>query len=119
MHPITVKKRVRARDGHRCVKCGMTAEQHRAMYGRTLEVHRTTPGSIYLPELCVTLCCGCHYKEPKSKPGTGEAFKVRVFERYRKSLDKVLPGVPVAMQVRVAVDHMLAQHGLAAPKVLK
>jgi hypothetical protein len=70
MKPFTVKRLVRERDGYRCVHCGMTVEQHKKLCGRTLDVHRLIPGSVYTVEGCVTVCRGCHYKEPKSPPGT-------------------------------------------------
>lgn len=70
-----IKSAVRERDGQQCTKCGMTAEQHQQHYGRTLDVHRTTPGSEYsLDEgVCVTLCRSCHGPEPRRKHG--ERFK--------------------------------------------
>jgi hypothetical protein len=68
---VRLKAAVRARDGYRCRGCGMTADEHRAIYGRTLEVHRIAPGSPYTPDGCVTLCKTCHKAQPKSPRGTG------------------------------------------------
>lgn len=64
-----VKKAVRARDGMRCTMCGKTNEQHVAAHGCVLEVHRTTPGSLYTIEGCVTVCRDCHHTLPRRKPG--------------------------------------------------
>lgn len=72
MNALKIKAAVRARDGHVCTRCGMTAAEHRARTGRTLEVHRRLPGSPYTVDGCVTLCRGCHGKEQKSPPGPGE-----------------------------------------------
>ena len=71
MTDIDIKAAVRDRDGYRCTKCGMTAAEHRERYrGRTLDVHRLSPGSEYTVEGCVTLCRKCHGPEPKQKSGT-------------------------------------------------
>jgi hypothetical protein len=63
---VKTKAAVRARDGYRCAKCGMTNEEHRDKYGRQLDVHRLDPGSIYYPDGCVALCRACHSGEHKS-----------------------------------------------------
>jgi len=62
-----VKKAVRKRDGHKCTECGMTREESRARFGRTLDVHRLIPGSRYTLSGCVTLCRECHKTKPKLK----------------------------------------------------
>ena len=69
---LAVKAAVRARDGKRCVHCGMTDEKHIARYGRTLDVHRVVPGSEYslAPGVCKTLCRPCHALMPKRPRGT-------------------------------------------------
>ncbi len=56
----SVKQQVRERDEHRCVDCGMTAEEQSGYFGRTLHVHRTDPGSSYTVGGCVSLCTCCH-----------------------------------------------------------
>jgi len=66
---LRVKSLVRERDGLACTACGMTADEHRAAFGKTLDVHRTTPGSLYTIEGCVTLCVTCHQSQPSRKPG--------------------------------------------------
>jgi hypothetical protein len=55
-----VKAAVRLRDGMRCIDCDLTNEQHVKRYGRQLDVHRTTPGSPYTLDGCVTACRRCH-----------------------------------------------------------
>lgn len=62
-----IKKSVRARDGFRCTKCGMTNDAHREKFkGRQLDVHRVVPGSVYAVAGCVALCRHCHSTKPKS-----------------------------------------------------
>ena len=60
-----VKAAVRERDGNACVGCGMTAEQHRARYGKRLLVHRKVPGSLYTLAGCETRCVECHGPLPR------------------------------------------------------
>lgn len=64
-----IKDAVRIRDGYRCTKCGMTAAEHRRIYGKTLDVHRIVPGSLYTAEGCVTICRRCHGSQPKRQRG--------------------------------------------------
>lgn len=85
-----VKALVRYRDGYRCVDCGMTAREHIAKYGRTLDVHRIVPGGRYTVKGCVSLCRECHGPKPRSqakpytttlpKPNKGDrhAFTMRL-----------------------------------------
>src|SRR5262249_2633360 len=56
------KKRVRRRDGNRCVVCDIDEQIHEKRYGRILDVHRIVPGSNYSTDwgVCVTLCEVCH-----------------------------------------------------------
>jgi DNA-binding XRE family transcriptional regulator len=65
-----VKRAVRERDGHACTQCGMTDDEHRDQFGRGLEIHRLTPGSIYTVEGCVTLCQPCHGPQPRRPRGS-------------------------------------------------
>lgn len=65
-----VKTAVRARDGFRCVKCGMSESDHLDIYGQIHDVHRKTPGSPYTAADCVTLCRSCHGPEPISPRGS-------------------------------------------------
>jgi 5-methylcytosine-specific restriction endonuclease McrA len=65
-----VKRAVRERDGMRCVSCGMSNAEHLERYGRILDVHRLTPGSLYaVDETCQTLCRPCHGPQPRRKAG--------------------------------------------------
>jgi hypothetical protein len=51
----------------------MSNDAHRERYGRQLDVHRTTPGSPYTVDGCVTLCKSCHGPQPR-RP-RGQRFK--------------------------------------------
>ncbi len=62
---LEIKAAVRKRDGMRCGKCGMDNERHLALYGKSLDVHRLVPRSVYSLGGCVTLCRACHGTEPK------------------------------------------------------
>jgi len=59
---LAIKRRVRRRDGNRCVVCEIDQAIHEKWYGRILEVHRIEPGSDYSTDwgVCVTLCRVCH-----------------------------------------------------------
>lgn len=65
-----IKAAVRERDGFCCVECGMTAADHLARYGKTLQVHRLSPGKPYSIDGCVALCIPCHAPKPRSPYGT-------------------------------------------------
>lgn len=69
MSASTIKEDVRTRDNFRCTECGMMQEEHIALYGKRLEVHRKVPGSPYTLEGCVTLCRTCHYPKPRRRHG--------------------------------------------------
>ena len=70
MTVLEIKALVRFRDGNRCTECGLTNEEHLERYGRSLEVHRKTPGSKYAVADCQTLCRSCHGPKPKRPRGT-------------------------------------------------
>lgn len=78
MHPVTIKNRVRARDGHKCVKCGMTRAESLDRYGCNLDVHRVDPGSAYTIDGCITLCRECHGPEPKSPWGVSGSITINL-----------------------------------------
>jgi hypothetical protein len=71
MTEVEVKEAVRTRDGNACAECGMTNEQHNRTFGRSLEVHRNTPGSPYTVGDCSLLCQPCHRPKPVSARGRG------------------------------------------------
>lgn len=76
---VDVKAIVRHRDGYACTECGMTAEGNFRRYGRNLDVHRVTPGSLYTVDGCVTVCRSCHGDKPRRRPGEGDGgFFVRI-----------------------------------------
>lgn len=121
-----VKAVVRARDNHACTRCGMTARQHKATYGRDLEVHRRTPGTPYTVEGCVLLCRHCHGPEPKRRRGQPDAaYDGRILlaarpskelsdalERFLRSLR--LP-VPMTRVVFTALEEFLEARGFWPP----
>lgn len=47
----------------------MSQDEHRSKFGRGLHVHRTTPGSHYTLEGCVTVCGPCHVTLPRRAYG--------------------------------------------------
>lgn len=62
----SVKKKVRERDKQQCCECGMTAEEHKRRFGRTLHVHRREYSGRYSLgsydiDKCETLCEPCHW----------------------------------------------------------
>lgn len=90
---------VRERDGQACVRCGLTAAEHIERHGRTLQVHRKEPGSLYTLDGCETLCCDCHAPEPKRGRGEPDAEKTRVTIGVRLS---VSPQTHAALRVLAA-----------------
>jgi len=89
-----------------CTECGMTSEQHIAHFKRPLEVHRTTPGSVYSlePGACVTLCRACHGPKPKSRHKSGRSDGVGGY---------VLT-IPVSADLRNALDKAATDAGTNA-----
>lgn len=76
---LDIKAAVRKRDGYRCVHCGMTLAEHRALYRRNLEVHRLVPRTPYQLDSCITVCKPCHAKMPTARTTlTGEFRSLRV-----------------------------------------
>lgn len=65
MDLVKLKDSIRARDGFRCTRCGMTREAHMKEFRRDLEVHRVLPGLWYGENNCVTMCRPCHNAMPK------------------------------------------------------
>src|SRR5437588_11142963 len=59
---LRTKRRIRGRDGNRCVVCQIDEQTHEKRYGQILDVHRIVPESDYSTEwgVCVTLCEVCH-----------------------------------------------------------
>lgn len=86
-----IKAAVRERDGYRCTKCGMTDDQHRDRYGKTLDVHRMPPAEPYTVAGSVTVCKGCHGTEPRVRGGrkaepNGEIRVPRSFKQRVKQI---------------------------------
>lgn len=106
-----VKEAVRERDGYRCTKCGMSEDDHVAETGRRMDVHRTSPGSVYTVAGCVLLCRVCHGPEPKRPTGTvnldgRDDFMVRLPESYRERLTRLVGRTKRKMttEVQLALD---------------
>jgi hypothetical protein len=90
----------------------MSNATHLHHYGRSLDVHRVTPGSEYSLErgACVTLCRICHNPEPKSPKGAnaGKGWFVRLTnltEDQRRSVRilAALQEVPVSTWIKQVV----------------
>ena len=62
------------RDGYKCVKCGMTNEEHLEKWGRSITVHHKDNKGRYSKEKnnkldnLVTLCLRCHGREDAFNP---------------------------------------------------
>jgi len=63
------REKVLERDNHRCRACGMTQEQHKQRYSKSLEVHHVVPLRKFDDPIdanslgnLVTACMGCHRK---------------------------------------------------------
>ncbi len=78
MNEFNVKNAVRNRDGRKCVDCGMTEKEHRKKTGRTLDVHRLVPDSVYAVDGCIALCMVCH------KARHGQEFSFDDFQKSTK-----------------------------------
>lgn len=121
MSKLAVKAAVRERDGNACVECGMSYVAHVFQYGRDLEVHRVTPGSVYTVGGCVTLCMQCHDSKPVRKPGEPDQENpyvcVSVPKRYHSALKELAErlGVSVTEIVRRGVDKELRENGIEPP----
>jgi 5-methylcytosine-specific restriction endonuclease McrA len=81
----TAKKRreVRSRDGDKCVRCGMSREEHQNEYDQNLHVHHVTPARQFddaekrnAMDNLITLCKTCHDTvEEFAKSGLSIDFK--------------------------------------------
>jgi 5-methylcytosine-specific restriction endonuclease McrA len=103
---LRVKRAVRERDGHRCTKCGMTAEEHERRYGRTLDVHRLMPGSLYSVEGCVSFCRPCHGPEPKRPRGAPDLATDKAPVRLPRELFRKMKVIAAHRRIRLA-DYFL------------
>ena len=57
----SLKERIRERDGHKCMNCGITATEHQSKYGRKLGVHHIDYNKANLDEMnLLTLCQLCN-----------------------------------------------------------
>jgi hypothetical protein len=115
-----IKAAVRARDG-RCTGCGLSNQEHVALCGRQLHVHRVQPGSPYSLEGCVCLCKNCHAKAPKRKRGKDDLDSrgdmVRMPFDYHKLL-KVLSrrhSRSLTAELKLALDDYFQKYGLEPP----
>jgi hypothetical protein len=119
MNVLALKEAVRARDGYRCTACGMTNQEHIALHGRQLDVHRKTPGSLYAAdETCTTLCIGCHGPQPRRERGQPDLACTRL----RLSLHVYVPP-PLRRAIEEAAERnrrsLTAELEIALEKHLK
>lgn len=116
MTVLEIKAAVRARDGLKCIECGMTAEQHIERYGVTLDVHRLVPGSKYAIDGCVTLCKKCHgpkEKIPSVVGGSCGYVVCRIPSRYLEPLERAAAAHFRGSRTKeaiAAIDHWLRMH---------
>jgi 5-methylcytosine-specific restriction endonuclease McrA len=114
---IEIKKAVRARDNYACTNCGMTDQQHKATFGRSLEVHRVAPGSPYTVNGCVTLCKPCHGPQPKSPHGSPSSRTFKLPEEHNRRLRQLARRNRrfLGTELAIAVEEYLAKNGLWPP----
>ena len=114
MNVLQIKATVRERDRQRCTECGMTADEHRLTYGRTLDVHRIVPGSEYTLDGCVTLCKPCHSTKPQrvrgTVPRTHTVFRVPMDLYEELSAVAVRNGRRVNQELAIAFQRHVEQH---------
>jgi 5-methylcytosine-specific restriction endonuclease McrA len=115
-----LKAAVRKRDRMRCTECGMSNRRHKTRYGgKSLHVHRLTPGSAYTLAGCVTLCIACHGLMPKRLPGSRD--KTRNMVRLPDDLHQAMKdlarsnGRPLTWEVRQALAAWLRAKGKEPP----
>ncbi len=81
---VGIAREVRARDGHKCMSCGMTNAAHKKWCGQQLEVHHKVPFHNFTDyrkanrkSNLETLCIPCHRKADAAVLGVqlGLAFK--------------------------------------------
>jgi hypothetical protein len=78
---LKLKEKVRARDGNKCVCCGMTGVEHQKAYGCRLHVHRILPGAWYTMRGTETRCRKCHYGVHGEMRRREHLARVRHFEK--------------------------------------
>jgi hypothetical protein len=118
---VEIKALVRHRDGYRCQSCGLAARQSVKKYGRTLEVHRRSPGARYSLKGCVTLCKSCHAEahgdliEPfvRSVAVTVPPPLLKVMDQY---IAENCPAYNRAAVVRMALAQYLERRGFLTMK---
>ena len=123
-----IKASVRARDGFKCAKCGLTNEENIAKSGVCLDVHRRVPASKYTVDGCITLCKPCHRKAhtsgefidgPKgSVEGYGsEPFTFRLHDCLRAQLEKLATrnATRLSTEIIAAMREHLERNGMWPP----
>jgi hypothetical protein len=119
-----VKAAVRWRDRYRCRGCGMRQAEHRGRYGKSLDVHRVIPGSLYTVAGCVTLCKDCHYARPGRQAGEADlaygprtSWAVSLPAAYHAVLKSLAAQNrrPLTRELRLALDQWVDAHALKEP----
>lgn len=88
-----LRETILKRDGYRCVKCGITREEHKKKFGRDIAIDhidgngRSSKNPNNSPDNLQTLCSSCHSKKdnketkfPFQKRGIGNRKKQGVQE---------------------------------------
>lgn len=106
----------------------MTNGEHVELTGKQLDVHRTSPGSVYStdPGVCVTLCRSCHGPKPKRPRGTypnGPVLFLRMPDYLEAALQafidaQLVPPDRTAVAV-AALEGYFRKHGYLPPSATR
>jgi hypothetical protein len=120
-----IKEAVRQRDGHSCTLCGMSNDEHVALHGKQLHVHRRVPNSPYTLDGSFTVCQTCHGSLPKSSPGTDDIYRCgkSLMVYLQPSLRRVIEEAAdrnrrsLTSEVAIALEKYLSELGMWPPSV--
>lgn len=119
MNVLAIKHAVRERDRFCCTLCGMANDEHLALYGSQLQVHRRIPRSVYSIPGCYTVCIPCHAPLPKAPPGTPDPYHsglplyAYIPVQLREALDRQVCKTrrSITAEVQIALERYLQAEG--------